>query len=138
MLFDVRGKRKRMIQVIYAGLAMLMAVGLIGLGIGSSTSGGLFDALGFGSDGSSSGGADYSDQIDKANETLAQSPKDEKALLTLARYEFLTGQAQRETTDNGGYQLTQDSIDSYEKAADAWERCLATNPQKPDDDIAGL
>jgi hypothetical protein len=138
MLFDLRGKRKRMIQVIYASLALLMAVGLIGLGIGSSTSGGLFDALGFGSDGSNSGGADYSDQIDKANETLANNPKDEKALLSLARYEFLTGQAQRETTDNGGFQLTQDSIDSYEKAADAWERYLATNPAKPDDDIAGL
>ena len=138
MLFDLRGKRKRLIQVIYAGLAGLMAIGLIGLGIGSSTSGGLFDALGIGGGSTGSGGADYSDQIDRANEALASNPKDDKALLTLARYEFLTGQSQRDATDNGGFQLTDDTIASYRKSADAWERYLATKPAKPNDDVAGL
>lgn len=138
MLFDLRGKRKRMIQVIYVGLALLMGVGLIGLGIGSNASGGLFDALGIGAGGSSSSDPSYENQINRANEALASNPKDQKALLTLARYEFLNAQSQREPTDNGGFQLTSDAIDSYGKSVDAWERYLATKPKQPNDDVAAL
>lgn len=138
MLFDLRGKRKRMIQVIYVGLALLMGVGLIGLGIGSNASGGLFDALGIGSGSTSSGDPTYEAQIDRANEALQSNPKDERALLTLARYEFLSAQAEREPTDNGGFQLTEDSVNSYGEAVDAWERYIATKPKQPNDDVASL
>ena len=43
MLFDLRGRRKRFIQVIYATLAVLMGGGLVFFGIGSDVSGGLFE-----------------------------------------------------------------------------------------------
>src|SRR6188472_169767 len=46
MLFDLRGKgRRRTVQVIYLGLAILMGGGLVLFGIGGATSGGLFDAI---------------------------------------------------------------------------------------------
>jgi hypothetical protein len=138
MLFDLQGKRKRAIQVIYVGLALLMGVGLVGLGIGSSANGGLFDALGIGGSGTSSGDPTYTAQIDKANAALSSNPKDEKALLSLSRYEFLTGQSERQATSNGSFQLTSDAISSYGKSVDAWERYLATKPQKPNDDVAAL
>lgn len=138
MLFDLQGKRKRAVQVIYLGLAILMAVGLIGLGIGGSANGGIFDALGIGG-GSSSTDPQYDDEIDKANETLETNPKDEKALLSLTRYEFLAARDASEVDSATGQRIpTADAIDHYENSVDAWERYLATNPDKPDDDVASL
>ena len=47
MLFDLRGKRKRLVQVSYALLAAIFLVGFVGFGIGVGNSpGGLFDAIG--------------------------------------------------------------------------------------------
>ena len=55
MLFDLRsGGRRRTVKVVYLGLALLMFVGFVGFGIGSSgLSGGIGDLIG---DGSSGGG----------------------------------------------------------------------------------
>ena len=65
MLFELGGKRKRLIQVIYVCLALLMFVGLVGLGIGSNVSGGIFDALGIGG-GNTSSSPQYDAQIERA------------------------------------------------------------------------
>ena len=136
MLFDLGGKRKRVIQVIYALLAGLMFVALVGFGIGGNVSGGIIDGLGLGGDGSTSGG--YEQQIDSANEALASDPKDEKALLKLARYEFLTAQDQLETDEQGRRTLTPEAIDGYQQAIAAWERYLDTDPKQLDDNVATL
>lgn len=138
MLFELGGKRKRLIQVIYALLAFLLAAGLIFFGIGGATGGGgLLDAVGLGGDGASS--PQYDQQIDNANETLAQNPKDEQALLKLARYEFLSGQDQLDTDASTGQRtLTDEAVTSYQAAKDAWERYLKTDPKKPDDNVAAL
>jgi hypothetical protein len=98
MLFDLQGKRKRFVQVIYAGLAILIGGGLVFFGIGGAGNGGLLDAVGIGG-GNTSSSSNYDDQIDKANETLQGNPKDERALLALARYQFLKGQEQRDVAD---------------------------------------
>ena len=46
MLFDLRGRgRRRAVQAIYLGLAILMGGGLVLFGIGGATSGGLLDAF---------------------------------------------------------------------------------------------
>jgi tetratricopeptide (TPR) repeat protein len=137
MLFELGGKRKRLIQVIYVVLAGLMFVALVGFGIGGATSGGIFDALGIGG-GSSSSSPQYSQQIDSAQKALQQDPKDEKALLKLARYNFLEGQTSLETDAQGRATLTDDALGSYRAATDAWERYLKTDPSKPDDNVAGL
>jgi tetratricopeptide (TPR) repeat protein len=137
MLFELGGKRKRLIQVIYTVLAGLMFVALVGFGIGGATSGGIFDALGIGG-GSSSSDPQYSQQIDSAEQALQENPKDEKALLKLARYNFLEGQTSLDTDAQGRVSLNQDSINSYRAATDAWERYLKTDPKQPDDNVAGL
>jgi len=114
-----------------------MFIALVGFGIGGATSGGIFDALGIGGN-SSSSDPQYSQQIDNANEALQQDPKDEKALLKLARYNFLEGQTSLETDDQGRISLSQDSLNSYRAASDAWQRYLKTDPKQPDDNVAGL
>lgn len=137
MLFDLSGKRKRFVQVIYAGLALLIGGGLVFFGIGGSGGGGLLDAVGIGGGGTQTS-ANYDDQIEKAEEALAQNPDDQRALLALARYQFLDAQDEREQDDSGNFQITEGTIEGYESAADAWERYLKTDPKDPDDDIAGL
>src|SRR6188472_3007431 len=96
MLFDLQGKRKRFVQVIYAFLALLIGGGLVLFGIGGAGNGGLLDAFGIGD-----GSVSYEKELDSANEVLASKPKDEQALLKLTKFEFLTGQGARETADNG-------------------------------------
>ena len=137
MLFELGGKRKRLIQVIYVCLALLMFVGLVGLGIGSNVSGGIFDALGIGGSNTSSS-PQYDAQIERAESTLQTNPKDEKALLTLARTHFLAGQAATETDDQGRITLTDETLAQYREATDAWERYMATKPKQPDDGVASL
>src|SRR6188472_3665828 len=112
MLFELGGKRKRLIQAIYVCLALLMFVGLVGLGIGSNVSGGIFDALGIGGSNTSSS-PQYDAQIERAESTLQTNPKDEKALLTLARTHFLAGQAATETDDQGRITLTDETLAQY-------------------------
>lgn len=137
MLFDLRGKRKRVIQVIYAFLALLLAVGLVGLGIGGDAQGGIFDALGLGS-GDSSGDSQFESEIDDANSTLETDPDNAAALLSLARYSYLSGQQSLEVDEAGNQTLTDEAIAKFEDATDAWERYLDANKGKPDDSVAGL
>jgi len=138
MLFDLSGKRKRFIQVIYVFLALLMGVGLVGLGIGGDANGGIFNALGIGGDGSTDSDPEFDRQIERAEEDLASDPKDEKALLLLARTHFLKAQTQLEVDEQGNQAITAESETSYAEAIDAWERYLETKPEKPDDSVAGL
>ena len=139
MLFELGGKRKRFIQVIYVFLALLLAIGLVGLGIGGSANGGIFDALGL-TDSSSSGSAEFDDQIDNANDTLASNPDDTQALLKLARYQYLKGQQSLDTDDQGNVSISDDSIAAWEAATDAWESYLDNlgKDEKVNDDVATL
>jgi len=139
MLFDLRGRgRRRTIQVIYLGLAILMGGGLVLFGIGGNTNGGLFDAIGGGGNGSSTSA---SDTFNKRLKTLEQrsrtNPQDAAALAAIAKLRFQlagTGENYNQTaqayTDSGKHQLRQ--------ASAAWQRYLATNPKKPDDQTARL
>src|SRR5471030_3188542 len=83
MLFDLRGRgRRRTVQIIYIGLALLMGVGLVGFGIGGGFGGGgILNASSGGE-----GGASYSNQIKKFKKLVAAHPKD------LAAWEHLTNE----------------------------------------------
>lgn len=137
MLFDIRGKRKRVIQVIYVGLAVLMGGGLILFGIGGSTNGGLFDAIGLGGD-SITTDPQFDAQIKRAEADLVTNPKDEKALLVLARTHFLQGQTATAVNAQGQRTPTDQTVTEFGDAIDAWNRYLATKPAKPDDSVAAL
>jgi len=136
MLFDLRGRgRRRTVQVIYLSLAILMGGGLVLFGIGSSSSGGLFDAF---SDNAQTGGS-ASESVDKRIETqLAKAranPKDADAQAQLAILRFqragIDGIAQ-----DGSY--TEAGKKRLGLAADAWERHLALEPKKPNLRAANL
>jgi hypothetical protein len=135
MLFDLRGKRRHLVQVSFAMLALLFLVGFLGFGIGvGGGPGGIFDALGISNSSNSAGSATgvYQDHIDKASEKLAKDPKDTQALLTIANNEYLIGKSgvtQDQTT--GQFTVTNDAHTSLGHAADAWSKYLKINKGKP-------
>lgn len=132
MLFDLRGRgRRRTIQVIYLCLAIIMAVGLIGFGIGGATTGGLFDF--FGSDDNSGGGSNdvFQKRVDANVAKLKANPNDAAVLAALvtARYQL--------ALDLGANQDTiKESNAQAQLAARTWDRYLRLNPDPVDDRAA--
>ena len=136
MLFDLRsGKRRRVVQVVYGGLAALFLLGFVFFGIGGEVN--LDPAELFGGGGGSTSGQ-FEDQVDDAENRLEANPKDEKALRDLAQYRYLSGQAQLEQDEETLQPVvTEESRSEFEAAVEAWDRYLKTDPQKPDVATAG-
>jgi tetratricopeptide (TPR) repeat protein len=139
MLFDIRGKRRRFIQVIYVFLALLLGGSLVFFGIGGDAPGGLGDALGISGQGGSGGSAEFNDEIETAEATLEVNPRNEDALLALARYNYLNGQQALEVDEDQGTQvLTDEAVSNFEDSVEAWESYLKANKGTPDPAVATL
>jgi hypothetical protein len=132
MLFDLKGRRRRVVQGTYVLLAVLMGGGLILFGIGRGTSGGLLDAF-KGGGGSSTGNSLVQKRIDAAQKRLAANPQDRGALQELIRdnYQLATLSAD----PNTGV-FTAEGKKDLQNASNAWQRYLSTNPAKPDPTLA--
>jgi tetratricopeptide (TPR) repeat protein len=137
MLFDLRGRgRRRTVQVIYLGLAILIGAGLVFFGIGGAVGGGLFDAIN--QNQTADQAAAYKKKIQTAQTEIRADPKNAAAwaLLAKSRYQLVgndtknVNQATGEFTDQGKAQLA--SVDA------AWQKYLALNPKHPDDAVANL
>jgi len=131
VLFDLKGRRRRVVQATYLLLAILMGGGLVLFGIGGDVSGGLFDAF---KDQSSSGNSIVEDRIDRNNDKLETDPKNAAALQELARdwYQLAT----QESDATGAF--TDEGKERLAKSDDAWQRYLDLDPKKPDPALAGL
>lgn len=128
MLFDLRGRgRRRTVQAIYLSLAILMGGGLVLFGIGSTQSGGLFDALS-----GSSGGQSATEGIDKriavAIAATKARPQDPEPWAQLAALRFQRAGIDEISAD-GRY--TADGLRRLRLASAAWERHLALDPKQP-------
>ncbi len=86
MLFDLQGRRKTAIKVIYLGLAVLMAGGLVLFGVGSNVSGGLADY--FTGGGNTVDTEEFEKRVTAAETTVEKSPKNAKAHEDLIRARF--------------------------------------------------
>jgi hypothetical protein len=129
MLFDLRGRgRRRTVQAIYLSLAILMGGGLVLFGIGSSNSGGLFDALS-GNSGSQSATAGIDKRIERTIAATKARPRDPAPWAQLASLRF-----QRAGIDEIGAdgRYTASGLRRLRLASQAWERHLALNPKQPD------
>jgi hypothetical protein len=82
MLFDLRGRgRRRVVQFVYLGLALLFGVGFIGFGVGvGGGSGGLLNFL---SEEKNNGTASFASQIKKQQDILKKHPNDAAAWAAL-------------------------------------------------------
>ena len=135
MLFDLQSPgRRRIIKVVYAVLAALLFVGLVGFGIGSNVSGGGLSDL-FGGGGSAD--TSFDSEISDAEKKLETNPKDVQARLDLVTLHLQAGNSQLDVDQSTGQTvLTSDAEDSFNKAADAWDAYLKTKPAKPDSGAA--
>lgn len=120
MLFDLRGRRRRAVQVVYLTLALLMGGGLVLFGIGGDVSGGLVDAF-RGGGGGDSGDSVIRDRVERQEERLRRNPDDQAALQALIRDYFSLAMDQRDP--NTGL-VPEDARDELRQAGSYWQRYL--------------
>jgi hypothetical protein len=135
MLFDLRGRgRRRVVRVIYIGLALLIGLGLIGFGIGGGFGGG--GLLTAASNNEGSGSASFASQIKKYRKLTQQQPSN------LAAWEGLTKallhEAGGEAYTSPSGQVTSKGRELFAEASQAWSSYLALNPPKPNVELAQL
>jgi hypothetical protein len=128
MLFDIRGRRKRVIQVVYATLAVLMGLSLFTV-VGPVSFGDLFGTGSSSSDTSSV----FDDQVQRLERKLRQNPNDQDALVQLTRASYNAGNAKIERNPSTGALegIPVEAIDDFERTGDTWQRYLKTNPKPP-------
>jgi hypothetical protein len=120
LLFDTRGRRKHVIRVVYAILALLMGASLflvvgpvnIGSLLGNSTSEG-------------SAAKVYEEQAERIETRLARDPTDEGLLLALTRARIGAGNAEVEVDETTGARTVPISARRhFEAAGESWDRYL--------------
>ncbi len=131
MLFDLKGRRRRVVQGTYLMLAVLMGGGLVFFGIGGDVSGGLIDAI---QGQSSSGNSIVEDRIKENEDKVETDPKDAAAMKELARdwYQLAT----QESDATGAF--TDEGKERLAESDNAWQLYLDLDPKKPDPALAGL
>lgn len=134
MLFDTRGRRKNVIRVVYAILALLMggslflAVGPVNLAdiIGNSSSPGNTSQI-------------YDERVERIESKLARDPKNAQLLLALTRARINAGNSKLEVVAEGELPpVNADARREYEIALEAWNRYLKQAGGEPSRTLAQL
>jgi hypothetical protein len=132
MLFDLRGRgRRRTVQVIYIGLALLMGVGLIGFGIGGGFGGGGLLNAATSNEGASK--ASFSSEIKKYRKLTLAQPSNVGAWEKLISVELHEAGGEAYVQNN---QLTSKGHELFVHVARSWNSYLALNPPKPSPELA--
>jgi tetratricopeptide (TPR) repeat protein len=124
MVFDIRGRRKNVVKVVYAVLAILMGTSLF-LVIGPFNIAGLFEdknAL--------NAASQFEDQAEKIERKLKQNPQDEQLLLALTRARINAGNGSVVSDPaTGQISYTPEMRDQFELASEAWSKYLAVTDE---------
>jgi hypothetical protein len=138
MLFDLRSPhRRRVIKVVYVFLAVLIGGGLIFFGIGNGSNfGGLLTAAGNGGNGgSTSGQAQYTKALAKAEKLAKASPHD--AALWVKAGEAAYAVATLPTNYDSTVGFTKSGHVALNTLKEAWQNYLADAPANPSGYFAG-
>jgi len=133
MLFDLRGRgRRRTVQVIYVGLALLFGIGFIGFGVGvGSGGGGILNAL-TGESGAPK--ASFAGQVKKYQKLVAEQPKSLSAWEGLINAQLHEAGGESSTSSSG--KLTSQGKELYSAAAQSWNSYMALSPPNPNPKLA--
>jgi hypothetical protein len=136
MLFDTRGRhRRRVVRVIYAGLALLFGSGLILFGVGGGLgSTGLLSAV---SKEGGTGGTGFAAQVKKYRKLTKERPSDPSAWEGLTK-NLLHEVASSETYETSAGAITSKGKELFHQASAAWASYVALNPPKPNIELAQL
>lgn len=134
LIFDTRGRRKHVIRVVYAILALLMGASLF-LVVGPVNVGSLLGNSG--SAGSASQVLD--EQAERIEHRLAKSPNDEQLLLALTRARISAGNAQIEVgSETEVPTVSAAAREDFEAASQSWSRYLKQAGDEPNATAAQL
>jgi hypothetical protein len=134
MLFDLRGRRKRVIQVIYVLLAVIMAASLLVIGL----PGGI-NPFSSGNPVVSQDLADQSiERAENIEQRLVANPGNRNAQAELIRARVAAGNSLVELDENGQTIVGEDAKTQYDLAAEAWDQYLKTTKGDPDPTVAQL
>ena len=137
MLFDLRGKRRRLIKVVFFLLAVAFAGSTVifFVGSGANSGGSIFDIFGSGGAHGGGGGGGFDDQIERYEKRLETNPTDERSLKLLARAKFNQATSGDKYNQETG-QFTDKAQEDLQASTSAWERYLKTDPKKLDTNVA--
>src|SRR5882724_6584295 len=119
MVFDTRGRRKHVVRVVYAILALLMGASLF-LVVGPFSIGSLL-----GTSGSTSGAKILNEQAERTEAKLHKDPTNEALLLSLTRTRVAASKSATEVNpETGATVFTVEGREELNRAAEAWNRYL--------------
>jgi hypothetical protein len=121
LVFDTRGKRKHVVRVVYAILALLMG-GSLFLVVGPVNIGELF---GNSSTSSSNASKLFDEQAERLEARLVKEPNNEQLLLQLTRARINGGNAQIEVVSETEVPtVSREAHKDFEAGSEAWSRYL--------------
>jgi hypothetical protein len=120
MVFDIRGRRKNVVKVVYAILAILMGLSLF-LVVGPAP---ISDLFGGGSS-SSNAASPFEDQAERLEVKLKKDPENPGLLLALTRAQINAGNALVEgNPETGEIAYGPESRQQLAKASETWSKYL--------------
>jgi len=135
MLFDLRGRRKRVVQVIYVILAIIMGASLVVIGL----PGGINPFNGGGSSVNQDAAQANVERAEKLQQKLQAEPKNEQVAKELIRARFSAGQSLYTIDPQTGQSaITDEAETQLELAAEAWTKYLKLTGDNPDPEVAQL
>lgn len=137
MLFDLRSRgRRRTVQVVYLGLAVILGGGLILFGVGAGNGlGGLLNAFTGNGSGSNQNQV-VNQQVVTAQKAINQNPTDAQAWSALVQARW-TAAGEGNNYDAATSSFTTSGKQQLAGATDAWQHYL-TLTKNPDPDLAVL
>ncbi len=122
MVFDIRGRRKHVVKVVYAILAVLMGASLF-LVVGPLNVGELFNS----NSGSSEAAKPFEEQAERLETKLRKEPENELLLLSLTRAQVSAGNStlSLEPTEDDLVKAVQ----QYQQASSTWSEYLKTTDE---------
>lgn len=136
MLFDLRSRgRRRTVQVVYLGLAVLFGLGLVLFGVGTGSGGGLLNAFTGGGGGNNQGSVISQQEKQALKETKA-NPSSAQAWADLINARWQGANAQSQLT-TAGTQFSNKGKQELAATTQAWTKYQSLT-KKPDQDLAIL
>jgi hypothetical protein len=124
MVFDTRGRRKNVVKVVYAVLALLMGFSLL-LVVGPFN---LSEIINDGESGNA--GAAYVEQAETVERKLRKDPENADLLASLTRARINAGNAMAELNpETGGAEITSEGQVELQKASEAWSNYLKASDE---------
>jgi hypothetical protein len=134
MLFDLRGRgRRRTVQVIYLGLALIFLLGFVGFGVGvGGSGGGLFNAL---TENNGANSASFGAKVAAAQKRVKREPQSAKAWLALTEAQ-LHQSTEEGYTDTATGQFTSKGKQFLAQVSHSWNVYLTLEPHNPNSVMA--